>query len=198
MNSIVTNVEVKEIGSSFADTSLLQEVCDVIQESHDEMLKRFGLRINTYGLSAEILFKQLKEDEGLCLVAFNQELVVGTLSVFTDRRKNWYGSGGGRIIKYVAVLPQYQGKHIATLLLDYAKNLNRDKILSISTDERNKPAICLYKKCGFQIVEISRTRNAESNAVRLAYWREGCPINYFYLYLHLIYCRLKCMIKSVL
>lgn len=171
-----------------------QEICDCIRIAQTETFKKSGLRINTYGLTPDVLSEQLRAG-GVCFIACCKSAVIGTLSVFKDK-KNWY-SNNGIIIKYVAVLPNWQGKHIATLLLENVKNTNRDKVISVSTDEKNKTAIHLYRKNGFLLVDISRAKNAKSNAVRLAYWEHGCPLNCRRT-IRLAWCRIKCFLKSVI
>ena len=112
-------IVVRVIDGANADNDCLQSVCDCIRESHNETFKKFGLRINTYGLAPDVLSEQLRAG-GACFIAECKSSVIGTLSVFKDNRKNWY-SDNGAIIKYVAVLPDWQGQHVATLLLNRLK-----------------------------------------------------------------------------
>ena len=166
-------IVVRVIDDTNAENGCLQSVCDCIREAHNETFKKFGLRINTYGLAPNVLSEQLRAG-GTCFIAEYKSSVIGTLSVFKDNRKNWY-SNSGVIIKYVAVLPDWQGRHVATLLLEKAKSVYSDRVISISTDKRNRRAIDLYRKSGFVLMDISRAKYAQSNAVKLAYWEHGCP-----------------------
>ena len=189
-------IVVRVIDGTNAENSCLQSVCDCIRIAQTETFKRSGLRINTYGLAPNVLYEQLRAG-GTCFIAEYNSSVIGTLSVFKDNRKNWY-SNGGVIIKYVAVLPDWQGRHVATLLLEKAKSIYSDRVISISTDKRNRRAIDLYRKRGFVLMDISRAKYAQSNAVKLAYWGgHGFPFKCRRA-VHLAWSCFKCIVKTII
>ncbi len=56
-------------------------------------------------------------------------------------------------LKSIAVIPSYQGRGIGGMMVRDFIKFNDDKELSIMTHPKNTPAIILYLRNGFQIVE---------------------------------------------
>lgn len=185
-------------GITELDQSSFSNVCEVIKSAHLAEYNSTGLVINTSGITAEQLQKEIESYSGKCLGYVADGIIVGTLSVFCDKKHYWFSKGQTvKTIKYVAVLPDYQGRHIASELLEYVKDhyTDNNNPVTVSTDQRNKHAVKLYEKNGFRIVNITRGRKAVSNAVRLAWWPLGCPFSHFVCHSHLVLDRLKCTVK---
>lgn len=182
---------------------LLDQVCSVIHEAHEEEYKSSGLIINTSSITEEILGKQLETLHGCCLAALEKDQVIGTLTLLDAPSERWYkGNRPCKMIKYVAVRPSLQGTGVATFLLDYAKEMisaeGENSMLTVSTDERNRHAIHVYEKNGFMRINFSRGYDAKSNAVELAYWSRGCPYSQASINRWLLRRRAVCTVKSII
>lgn len=145
------------------------EVHTVLEKAHGSV-KSEGIMFSTTNFSGEQMEKQLGKN-GVCFVAMDADKVVGTLSVNFENRKTWYASGLVAHIRFVAVLPEYQGCHIGGNLvkvaLDWINEKNID-VTVVSTPEKNISAINLYRHNGFKLVEFFTYQN--KFCVRLAYW----------------------------
>lgn len=182
---------------------LLDQVCRVLHEAHEEEYKSSGLIINTSSITKEILGEQLEAFHGCCLAALEGDQVIGTLTLLDDTSGRWYkGNRPCKRIKYVAVRPSLQGTGIATHLLTYAKEMisaeGENSMLTVSTDERNRHAIHVYEKNGFRRIDLSRGYDAPSNAVMLAYWSQGCPYSQAVINRWLLQRKAVCTMKSIL
>ena len=182
-----------------SDLARLDEVCSVIRAAHQDTYQATGLVINTTDITPVRLSEELNRYNGKCLACIiDGGIIAGTISIFNDQRKYWYSKGKTQTIKYVAVRPDCQGRHIAADLIKYIKDnmIDAETTLMLSTDERNTHAIKLYEKSGFKLVEIVRGRKAESNAVRFAWWLNGCPFSDGLLRRRVLCGYLKCLIKK--
>ena len=188
--------EIKELCShSFHD------VCEVIRSAHLAEYQTNGLIINTSNITAEQLQQEMEAFHGKCLGYFMDGILVGTLSVLCYERQYWFSRDQGiRTIKYVAVRPEYQGRGLASQLLKFVKDHDtvENTPLLVSTDQRNRHAIKLYEKNGFQIVNVMRSRKAKSNSVRMAWWPAECPVSKVSVKFHIMKDQLKCAIKKLL
>lgn len=192
-------IEIKEI----RDSSYLHDVCSVIKRAHEAEYYSTGLTINTSDITEDYLYQQIMIFDGVCLIGVIDGVIVGTCSIFREPKYYWFSSGvegGGCTIKYVAVDPKYQGKHIASEILEYSKRIVRkeNSLLMVSTDQRNKHAVNLYKKNGFILVDVTRGKKAESNAVRFAWWPNGCPFSKAKCFTRVIRGKMKCLLKKLI
>ena len=183
-------IEIKTIENE-AD---LNNACNLLRRSQIAETEATGVLYNTKWLNGAQLKNEISKNDGVCFCVFDNGEMAGTMSVFADKKK-WYSHDDpGKIIKYVAVAPEHQGKGVASMLMEQAKKAAGDQVLSVSTGEKNKHAIQLYKRNGFILVDV--TRGPINNAYRLAYWRNGCPINPNRLKMHVLIARIKCAIKK--
>lgn len=186
-----------------AGDPLLECVCNVIHAAHEAEYRRSGLKINTSSITSEVLERQLDEHHGICVAAVEDHNIVGTLSMMDECSDHWYLKGlEAGIIKYVAVVPETQQKGVASALLGHAKGQfssgHPRGVLTVSTDERNKSALHLYRKNGFIPIDVTRGRKAQSCAVRLAYWPQGNPHSHVRIRLWLMRRRALCAVKSMI
>jgi len=115
-------------------------------------------------LSAETWPENMKQQ--ICLMQFNafesslktqnsqiEDLII-TLNSISIGRLIFSVSESCILIKYISLLPEYQkkgiGKRILNLMIEKAKNLNKEISLNVSKDN---PVYYLYKKLGFIIVD---------------------------------------------
>lgn len=190
--------EIREI----RDSSFLEDVCSIIKSAHEAEYKSTGLIINTSNITAEQLLEEITNLSGGCFVATVDGKAAGTLSIFHDKKKYWFSQGSDCLtIKYVAVDPLYQGKHIASDLIEYSKSIasrEGQSFLMVSTDQRNKHAISLYQKNGFRIVDVTRGKKAKSNAVRMAWWPVCFPFSDASCQIRVTKGKIKCFLKQLI
>lgn len=114
---------------------------------------RFGFSLNDFD-AKEIAIKQcnLPINQGKGFVALNKngEIVAYSyLKFFPEKKTKKHIASLG-----IVVAPDYQGKKIGKKLMLYmhawAKK-NDIKKIWLTTYFRNKPALCLYKKLGYQV-----------------------------------------------
>ena len=173
-----------------------EKVCEIINKSQEAETEKRNVLYNTHGMTPSQLSEELSAKEGRCICVYEGPDMAGTASVFRDKKEKWYSDGKADIVlKYVAVSPEHQGKHIATQILDYVKNLDC-KVISVSTGEKNRRAIHLYEKNGFILVGVSRGRI--NNSYKYAYWKDGCPIAPGKIKAHIAEAKVKCFIKRYL
>lgn len=173
-------------------------VCDLLHRAQKAESEATGVLFNTNKLSAEDLRGEIENNKGAkCLGAYDDGKLIGTLCVFIDKKNRWYTQAKRCLeIKYVAVAPESQGKHVGSSLLDYVKSMEKYDILNVSTGEKNINAIRYYKKNGFILVDVSR--GPIHNAYKLAYWKEECPINQNVIRRHVRSSKMKCFVKQLL
>ena len=95
------------------------------------------------------LEKKLKSNDGLLLLAEEDNKIIGTAMGGYDGHRGWIYS--------VAVLPDYRRKGIARKLLkELERKLTELGCLKVNLQVRatNSDVILFYKKCGFEIEEI--------------------------------------------
>ena len=95
------------------------------------------------------LEKKLKSNDGLLLLAEEDNKIIGTAMGGYDGHRGWIYS--------VAVLPDYRRKGIAReLLKELERKLTELGCLKVNLQVRttNSEAFLFYKKCGFEIEEI--------------------------------------------
>jgi len=128
-----------------------------IERANESMADVFGdieslVYPNGKHWSGEMFFKDMKESNRLYLVAKDGEKIIGFISAS-------YFMENADILR-VAVLPEYQGKDVATELMaelfDGLKKLLVKKIM-LEVNKANDKAQGLYEKVGFK--EISNRKN---------------------------------------
>ena len=151
---------------------------------------------NTKNLSSEILKSEIDNKGAKCIGIYDDGKIIGTLSVFKDNKKHWYTDSKNCLeIKYVAVAPESQGRHVGSALMDFVKAKEEYEILNVSTGEKNINAIRYYERNGFVLVDVSR--GPIHNAYKLAYWRDGCPIKQRTIKKHVLVSKIKCYVKRL-
>ena len=181
------------------DSFALETACSLLERAQNHEAAIAGITFNTHGLTSLMLEEDLVNGDGLLLLAFDGHEPVGTLTIVNDMRENWYRRHEvkPRLIKYVAVLPEQQGRGIASHLVQEAIELT-DELVSVSTDSLNRHAVHLYEKSGFICMEFNRGKGAAGNSVRLAHWRNGCPWPAFVIYGKVFLSRVRCLIKALI
>lgn len=123
-------------------------VVTVIRSAHAALHEK-GIDLNTSMITTEEILDKLGS-RGVTLVARVNNDIVGTLSISIEYIRKWRYKGDCAIIRFVAVHPDHQGKHIASMLMETAvKQIAAYPVSMVTTAESNHNAIRLYKKYGY-------------------------------------------------
>lgn len=142
-----------------------------------------GFHLQTAELSGDAIREKLHPD-GKCFVALADGKLAGTLSIKIVSRKRWYYHG--MIPNYIlaAVLPEYQGRHINTMLSEKAFEYARENgytAIVLDTAEENRHAIQVYEHQGFCLADYVVRENADHNSVVMVKWLGDPPFSKSYM-----------------
>lgn len=188
MKNIVIKIKPENI--SFDD------IHKIIASAHSANIDN-GFTMRTASLTGEELKERIGED-GICLVALDDEKLVGTLSIRFVKRNTWYAKG--IIPEYIlaAVLPEYQGYHINSKLSNMAFSILKEKkysLVELDTAEKNYKAIKIYEHFGFKKVNFVVFENLDHYNVFMVKWLTKCPYSNFYCYIRYIIRKFKTKLR---
>ena len=132
--------------------------------------------MRTANLTGEELKDRICED-GICFVALDGEKIVGTLSVRFVKRNKWYAKGIIPDYILAAVLPEYQGKHINSMLAKRAFEYVQKKgysLIELDTASNNINVIKIYKHQGFEPVDFLAHKGLDHYSIVMAKWLKKC------------------------
>lgn len=133
-------------------------------------------------------------NDGVCFVAMDGEKIVGTLSVRFVNRNVWYTNGVIPDYILAAVLPNYQGKHINSMLAKEVFKFVQKRgysLIELDTASGNKNAIKIYKHQGFEPVDFLAHKDVDHYSVVMVKWFDKCKYPKIYI-------RARYIIKSTL
>lgn len=137
-----------------------------------------GFVMRTAQLSGEELEKRIGRD-GKCWVAFDGDKPVGTLSIRIVSRNAWYARGKVPDYMLAAVLPEYSGRHINSMLaakaFEYAAARGYT-VMELDTADNNDRAIGIYRHQGFRPVGYSAPKGLDHYSVIMAKWLVRRPL----------------------
>ena len=168
------------------------EIREVLWQANEKN-RQDGFYLTTAQMSGEKLKERLGEG-GQCFVAMAQESgadgtessqgrLVGTISARFLNRRTWYAHE--RVVDYMlaGVIPEYQGRHINTMLaekvFEFAKE-NGCGIVELDTAISNKHAIAVYEHQGFDFVGYKANPGGDHYSVIMAKWLGKCPYSKAY------------------
>ena len=173
---MITITEVHE-DKQYADAAT------VITMAFIDTKEKNGVEFALSSIDGESLRKLIEDGHGVCLIAMDEDKVVGTLSIVRQKINRWYYKGETLKIRLVGVLPQYYGKHIGSQLvseaISYFKNSGYCNII-VQTPANNYPAQKLYKKFGFE--KVRYYNNKDHDVIDYAYWEIDNKPNRYTLY----------------
>ena len=117
------------------------DVATLAKELEQLLLAVYEVSPWTAGQVEEVL----RSDVNSCMLAADESQLVGFLV--------WQETDFEAEVLQIAVLPNYQGRKIATALFDF---LPTDKEIFLEVRESNRPALLFYKKEKFE--EIARRK----------------------------------------
>lgn len=152
------------------------QIHEVLEQAHSVNQKN-GFVMATSALSGDAIRDRIGKD-GMCWVALDGERLVGTLSARMVKRDNWYAKGMIPDYMLAGVIPDYQGKHINSMLAQQLFDYAREKqysIVELDTAENNTHAIEVYKHQGFVLVDYLAKKDVDHYSVVMAKWIGDCP-----------------------
>lgn len=167
------------------------DIHNILWKANEENRKN-GFVLKTSNLLGEQLKARLGND-GKCFVALDNDRLVGTISVGFVKCNTWYAKGLVANYKLAAVIPEYQGKHINTLLSQKVFDSAKEKgcsVIVLDTAENNSHAIAVYKHMGFELIGYKAITEGDHYSVIMAKWlHDDRPFSAFY-------CRLRFLVKK--
>ena len=160
-----------------SDSISWDSIAELIRISHS-VNKKYNLTMKTASLTAKEL--AYKVNGGITYVAINeQNQLVGTASVVprSDNGKWYEKSKRCAFYLYLAVLPDFQGKGISTLLykeIERAANIRIvADIIKSGTAQNNTAQRSNFKKNGFIPVELTSNKNVDYYSVIYVKYLDG-------------------------
>ena len=187
MSEIIIREKTKEIS--------YETIHDVLYCAHEQNRKN-GSVMNTSMLSGEKLEQRIGS-QGKCWIAMDGERVVGTTAIKFIDRNTWYAKGKTPVYMLVAVLPEYQGRHISSRLAEAAFSFATQSgysVIELDTAEDNFHAIRIYEHMGFRLVSY-RAPKADHYSVIMVKWFENCPYSRLYCNLRYQWTRFKVRLR---
>ena len=133
----------------------------VIDKSHEDLRIKKNIIFKATPTDVDAIKEKIGE-KGRCFVASDDKKVCGTVSVGIEKLNYLKHSYKIARIRYVAVLPEYQGRHIATMLLRKSIEwcgIHGYDMICVSTRADNDAAIYLYRKMGFRMAHYYKVED---------------------------------------
>lgn len=130
------------------------------------------VEFNTTDLTNEELSARLSGG-GTTYVALADGRVVGTVTISIEECNKWYAGKKAAMLRYVAVMPEYSRKHIASRLISACVEWAWEHEVSTllwTTAANNSVAIATSKKNLFQKVDYIKFKSINHPSVRLVRW----------------------------
>ena len=159
-----------------------EKIHEILYRSHAE-IRNQGIVMNSTRISADILKERIGE-KGKCFVAMDGDEIAGTVSVSLKAGKRWYKKDMHANLKFLGVVPEYKGKHVASLLMEKVEQFaeqNGLDMIELDTAETNSHAIEIYKRKNYHLVSYFSSPNASHYSVIMAKWLDKCPFSERYM-----------------
>lgn len=170
-----------------------ESIRSVIQRAHAGAP---DVQYNTTDVT-ESVFREKIREEGTVFTAFCDDVLVGVMMICVENFRQWYAKGKTAALRYIAVLPEYSGRGIASKLaaacIEWAEKHEGGTILW-TTACNNAAAIATAQKNRFRKVDYLKFKKIDHDSVRLARWTGNAPAGMKcagYFWLRKLYVRLK-------
>lgn len=155
-----------------------ENIRNVIRKAHEAAPE---VSFNTDFVTENDFVSRL-EPGGAVFVAIIDDKIVGTMMINIEKCNLWYGRGKTAALRFLAVLPAYSGKGIASKLvgecLKWSKKNSVNTVLW-TTAFNNYAAIRTAHKNSFNNVDFLKFRGIQHPSVRMAIWNEDAPSRLF-------------------
>lgn len=159
------------------DDAQFNNVLEIIKEAHKSNISN-GLIYATANLELSELIKRAKIYDGITLLAFLDDMIIGTTTVCFRELNYWYHSGQVATIKLVAVDPNFKGYGVADKLIkeciSRAKERNINVIVS-DTAEKNIAMKKIFLQNNFVIADFCKYDANNFYSQVYVKWINGCP-----------------------
>lgn len=171
------------------------DIYEIIFRAHEENRNK-GLKINTKIKDGQQLEEHLKG--ATCFVALVDGVIAGTVSVRIEKgNKRFVNKLNVANLIHLAVLPQYKGNHIGTLLCKTVERIgveNAADAIALYVVDKN-PAKEFYKYIGFEPIDYIPRIGLKQNTVYMVKWLKKSRTHFWkrllYFSIKKTYVRLK-------
>ena len=172
------------------------DIHELLYAAHASNREKAGFHVLTSDMTGEQLEKRIGPD-GKTFVALDGKRLVGTASYRIIDRRFWCIKASFAERTLIAVHPDYQGRHICSLLLEPILNDIRAagcKYLLTETAEANIAIRKLCTKEGCRHIDFKAPHSDHYN-VEIVQWLNGCRYPNWYTDLGFYYRMLKVKLK---
>ena len=156
-----------------------KDISDVLQKAHEQHRKN-GIIMRVPHLSPDELEKWLG-DEGKCFVALDGDKLVGTGSFIVRKLDRWYYKGKAIELTLLGILPEYQGRHIYTMIKNTREEAIKKsgyRVVYWDTAVGNTRRLQIAETEGYNVVDYFWTGN--HYAFGMMKWLDECPFPPWY------------------
>ncbi|MBQ1772558.1 MAG: GNAT family N-acetyltransferase [Clostridia bacterium] len=168
------------------------DIHELLYAAHASNREKAGFHVLTSDMTGEQLEKRIGPD-GKTFVALDGKRLVGTASYRIIDRRFWCIKASFAERTLIAVHPDYQGRHISSLLLEPILSDVKAKgyqYLLTETAEANTAVRKICKKEGGRHIDFKAPHSDHYN-VEIVQWLDGCPYPRWYTGLGFLYRMLK-------
>lgn len=188
------NITIRDDNLSFI------EIKSVMDKAHGEA-KNDKLDFPTSSLSVEDLENSYKKN-GKWFVACDNNKIVGTICAFKTTINTWYFSGEVLNLKYVAILPEYSGRHIVSKLynavFEYARKFNI-QLCIMSMSEYNYHHRHVAEKNKFILTDFFAVKGLKNYSLTYTFWiNDNCPHSKLKIKIMMGLRKIKAKIKRII
>ena len=155
----------------FVTYEMIRQVVHEAQAAHPEV------KLDTEKATAGEIQEKVGDD-GEMFVALDGEKLVGTMAICPEKCGKWYIKGRPAAVRFIAVLPEYGRRHIASDLMKacvcWAEERGFDTLMW-TTAHNNEPAIKTGKHNDFYVVDYLKFAKSESASIRMVRWLTQDP-----------------------
>ncbi len=162
------------------DSISFKEISDVLLKAHEQHRKN-GIYMRVPHLPPAELEKWIG-DEGKCFVALNGDTLVGTGSYMIRDLNRWYHKGKAIELTMEGILPEYQGRHIFTMIQKARDEIIKSsgyRVVYMDTAEKNTRRLLVAEKEGYIPVDfLFPSINSKGHYfVSMMKWLDGSPFS---------------------
>ena len=144
-------------------TEPIESINAVINISFWDVAEKKGIKFTHSKISGQELIN-IAGNDGAIFIACDSDngKVVGTLTVSMVSKRSCIYNGKTAKLRFVAVLPEYSRKGIASSLLDCGERFYEKSgagLIYVQTPEKNHAALGFYAKNGYKRMEYRRAKD---------------------------------------
>lgn len=169
---------------------------EILLAAHSDQNKDGGTQTSAY-LTGEELKERV--GDGKCFIALLNDKVVGTASVNIRERNFWYNKGKIAYYCFDAIIPDYQGLGIYSMLdavRDEFVRASEINVIYTSTSYRNKKMQDIKRRQGYRLVGFHAFKDTNYYSVTFARWLNGCPFSTWYIGLRYIITMVRVKLRN--